>query len=63
VEKSNFGKFWLFLEFFGKLTFFETIPITTIAQNSIKLKEFEEKKKIILRFSGEKSSEKTEMML
>ena len=62
MEKKNLENFGKFLEFYGKLRFFETIPITTIAQNS-RIYKFEEKKKIILRFSGEKSSEKTEMML
>ena len=59
---ENFGKFWLFLEFFGKLTFFETSHYNN-SQNSRIYKFEEKKKKIILRFSGEKSSEKTEMML
>ena len=48
VEKSNFGKFWLFLEFFGKLTwFFDNFPfynnfeITgTIYSNSESLEQF-----------------------
>ena len=53
-------KFWLFLEFFGKYTFFETSHYTTI----LKIQEFEEEKKIIVRFSREKkSSEKTDMIV
>ena len=41
--KKKFGKFWLFLEFFGKLTFFETSHYNN-SQNS-RIYKFEEKKK------------------
>ena len=57
VEKSNFGKFWLFLEFFGKLTwFFDNFPFYNNSQNSIihflKLKKFRKnlEKKIVTKF-------------